>query len=79
MSRPILELDCMPNYTFCQNEEFCDTFITMPQEKGYLVLKGTITKLPKYGVLCGNITEFGVARITWALQGSGDRLPPQTK
>ncbi len=31
-----------------------------------------MTKLPKSGVLCDNITEFGVAE-------EGDLPPPQTK
>ncbi len=34
---------------------------------------GFITKLPESGVLCGNITEFGVVEDSW------DPPPPQTK
>ncbi len=38
-----------------------------------------ITKLPESGVLCGNITEFGVVTDHLSPQGEGDPPPPQTK
>ncbi len=38
-----------------------------------------ITKLPESGVLCGNITEFGVAEDHLSQQGEEDPPPPQTK
>ncbi len=37
---------------------------------------GTITKLPESGVLCGNITEFGVAEDHLSTARSGDSLSP---
>ncbi len=36
-------------------------------DQGYV-----ITKLPESGVLCGNITEFGVAEDHLSRQGEGD-------
>ncbi len=38
-----------------------------------------ITKLPESGVLCDNITEFGVAEDHLSPQGECDLLPPLTK
>ncbi len=38
-----------------------------------------ITKLPESGVLCDNITDFGVAEDYLSPQGEGDLPPPQTK
>ncbi len=38
-----------------------------------------LTKLPESGVLCDNITEFGVAEDHLRPTGSGDLPPPQTK
>ncbi len=38
-----------------------------------------ITKLPESGVLCDDITEFGVAEDHLSPQGEGDLRPCQTK
>ncbi len=38
-----------------------------------------ITKLLESGVLCGNITVFGVAEDPLNPEGEGDPLPHQTK
>ncbi len=48
---------------------FCDVFIVL----------NTITKLPESGVLCDNITEFGVAEDHLSPQGECHLPPPQTK
>ncbi len=43
-----------------------------------LIMAYTITKLPESGVLCGNITVFGVEDHLTP-QGEGGPPPPQTK
>ncbi len=44
-----------------------------------LIRQHTITNLREFGMLCNNITEFGVAKDHLSTQGESDLSPPLMK